>query len=324
MLADLSAVAKGSGADAVLYDLAWAQRDAKDTASAQAAYRRLIQEHSDSKLAPAARTELAELLSDDKKYDEAAQLLEQVVSDKSADPKVLAAAEYRLGWCYEKLNKPDKAAAVYASYTQKGGGTDEMKASALLHAGLSFASDQKYDKAEQALSEMLAKYPNQKDAAVAMLRLGEVQAEQQKYDASARTYSQFLDRYPTSEFAYRARFGIAWALENEKQYEQARQAYEKVIAATNGETAARAQFQIGETWLAERKFEQAIPALLAVEDVYKYPKWSARALFEAGRAFEQLKQPDKAKQQYGEIVNKYKDAPEAGMAQDRLKTIAGS
>ena len=324
ILADLSSVAKGAGADAVLYDLAWARRDAKDTASAEAAYRRLIQEHPDSKLLPAARTELAELLSDQKKYDEAAQLLEQVVGDKSADAKVLAAAEYRLGWCYEKLNKPDKAAAVYASYTQKGGGNDEMNASALLHAGLSFAADQKYDKAEQALSEMLNKYPNQKDAAVAMLRLGEVQAEQQKYDASARTYSQFLDKYPSSEFAYRAKFGVAWALENQKQYDPARQAYEKVIAATNGETAARAQFQIGETWLSEGKFEQAIPALLAVEDVYKYPKWSARALFEAGRAFEQLKQPDKAKVQYGEIVNKYKDAPEAGMAQDRLKNIAGS
>ena len=84
------------------------------------------------------------------------------------------------------------------------------------------------------------------------------------------------------------------------------------------------QFQIGETWLSEGKFERAIPALLAVEDVYKYPKWSARALFEAGRAFEQLKQPDKARKQYGEIVGKYKDAPEAGMAQDRLKNIAGS
>lgn len=324
MLAELATVATGKDADAVLYDLAWAQRDAKDAPAAEAAYRRLISEHPDSKLAPAARTELAELLSDEKKYDEAAQLLEQVVGDKSAEPKVLAAAEYRLGWCYEKLNKPDKAAAVYAAYTHKGGGSDEMNASALLHAGLSYASEQKYDKAEQALSDVLAKYPNQKDAPVAMLRLGEVQAEQQKYDASARTYSEFLDKYPGSEFAYRARFGIGWALENQKQYDDARKAYEKVIAASNGETAARAQFQIGETWLAQGKFEQAIPALLAVEDVYKYPKWSARALFEAGRAFEQLKQPDKARKQYGEIVSKYKDAPEAGMAQDRLKNIAGS
>ena len=66
-----------------------------------------------------------------------------------------------------------------------------------------------------------------------------------------------------------------------------------------------------------------MPALLAVEDVYAYPKWSARALFEAGRAFEQLKQPDQAKQQYTQLVTKYKDAPEAEMAQDRLKEIEG-
>jgi hypothetical protein len=41
---------------------------------------------------------------------------------------------------------------------------------------------------------------------------------------------------------------------------------------------------------AEGKFEEAA-ALLAVEDVYAYPQWSARALLEAGGAFEQLKQP---------------------------------
>jgi TolA-binding protein len=61
--------------------------------------------------------------------------------------------------------------------------------------------------------------------------------------------------------------------------------------------------------------------LLAVEDVYAYPKWSARALFEAGRAFEQLKQPDQAKRQYNQIVTKYKDAPEAAAAQERMRAM---
>ena len=63
--------------------------------------------------------------------------------------------------------------------------------------------------------------------------------------------------------------------------------------------------------------------LLKVEDVYKYPKWSARALLESGRAFEQLKQTDQAKQQYSEVISKYKDAPEAAVAQDKLKTLKG-
>ena len=323
MLSELADSAKGSGADAVLYDLAWAQRDGKDPAAAQATYRRLISEHADSKLAPAARTELAELLYNDNKYDQAAVLLEQVVNDKSADAKVISMADYRLGWCYEKLNKPDKAAATFAAYTIKGGGSDEMNASALLQAGAAYAGDGKYDKAAQSLADMLSKYPNGKDAPVAMLKLGEVQAEQNHYEDSGRTYSQFLDKYSTSEFAYRARFGIAWSLENQKKYDEARKAYQQVIAATNGETAARAQFQIGETYLGEGKFEQAVPALLAVEDVYAYPRWSARALFEAGRAFEQLKQGDQARKQYTQIINKYKDAPEAEMATNRLKGIAG-
>ena len=233
-------------------------------------------------------------------------------------------ASYRLGWCYQELKKPAKAATAFAAYGRKGGGSDEMNASALLQAGLAYALDQRYDKSEQALSEMLGKYPNHKDAAVAMLKLGEVRAEQNNYDASERTYREFLQKYSSSEFAYRAQFGIGWALENRKQFDEARQAYQKAISMTNGPTAARAQFQIGETFLTQGKFEQAVPALLAVDDVYKYPDWSARALFEAGRAFEQLKQPDQAKKQYTDIVNKYKDAPEADMARERLKSMTGA
>ena len=58
-----------------------------------------------------------------------------------------------------------------------------------------------------------------------------------------------------------------------------------------------------------------------MEDVYAYPKWSARALFEAGRAFEQLKQPDQAKRQYTTVTTKYKDSPEARLAEERMKAM---
>lgn len=321
MLSELARAPNAAGADAVLYDLAWAQRDAKDTSAAQTTYRRLLSEHADSKFAPAARTELGQLLYNDKKYEDAAQFLGQAVADKSADAKTVAIAEYYLGLCYEKLNKPDKAAAALAAYTLKGGATDDMNASALLEQGLSLASAKDSEKAAQALSQMLQKYPTYKDAQVAMIKLGQVQADMNSFDASAQTYRLFLEKNPDSKFAYQAHFGIGWALENQKKYDEARKEYQKVIAATNGQTAARAQFQIGETFLAEGSFDKAIPQLLAVEDVYKYPQWAARALFEAGRAFEQLKEKDQAKKQYTEIVTKYKDAPEAEMAQQRLKSL---
>lgn len=324
VLESIASQAGGPGGDSVLYDLAWAQRDARQMPAAEGTYRRLLSEQTGSKLVAAARTELAELLYDDKRYDDAVTLLEQVVGDKNADAKVAALAEYRLGWCYQSLKKPDKAAAAFAAYQKQGGGIEEIAASALLQGGIAYAADQKFENAERCLSEMIQKYPGQKDVAVAMLKLGEVQAEQQKYEPSEQTYRTFLEKFEKSEFAYRAQFGIGWALENRKQFEPARQAYQKVIAATNGPTAARAQFQIGETFLAQGQFAQAVPALLAVDDVYKYADWSARALFEAGRAFEQMNQPDQAKKQYTDIVNKYKDAPEADMARQRLQNMTGA
>ena len=318
-LASLAANDKAA-TDAVLYDLAWAQRSLKDTKAVQETYRRLLKQFPESKLAPAARTELAEFLYADGNHKEAAELLEAVVSAKDVDPKTLTAATYRLGWCYDKLDQPGKAATVFADFAAKHP-DDPLAASALLQAGAAASKEGKFDVAAKSLAAMLAKFPKHEQAPVALLKLGEAQAEMNDFAASQQSYAAFLEQNPKSEFAYRAKFGVAWALENQKQYEPARAAYRKVIEQHNGETAARAQFQIGETFFAEGKFEEAVAELLQVEDVYAYPAWSARALLEAGRAFEQLKQDDQAREQYTALVEKYKDSPEAKLARDRLAAL---
>ncbi len=309
--------------DDVLYDLAWAQRNAKQPADAEETYRRLITQRPDSKLAPAARAELGELLYADGNYSQAAAMLWPLVSSGTGDKKVLAAAGYRLAWCYQKQNDFDKAAAAFRDFATRWP-SDELAPSALLQAALADADAGRDADAEKELASMLKQFPQHKDAPIAMLKLAEVQAAEDDFDASLKTARDFITTYPADPLVYRAEFSIGWAMENQKHFDEARAAYKKVIAATNGETAARAQFQIGETFLAEQKYQQAAPAFLAVEDVYAYPKWSARALFEAGRTFEQLNQPAQAKIQYTQLVTKYKDAPEAQLAQSRLKTVSGS
>lgn len=309
-------------AASTLYDLAWSQRDHnKDLPAAVATYRKLIDLQPHGKLAPSARTELAELLYDQKKYADAAGLLSEVTADKSADPKVAAIAQYKLGWCQEKLGQDEQAAATFSAFAAAHPDDPKLTPSALLEAGSDFSGQGRFEQAEKSLKTLMEKFPAYADAPVALLKLANAQAQQQEYDASLKSYQQFLDKYPKSQFAYRANFGAGWALENLKKYDEARAEYKKVIAASNGEFAARAQFQIGETYLGEQKFEPAIKELLAVDDVYAYPKWSARALFEAGRAFEQLKQPDQAKRQYSQVISKYKTAPEADAARERLKAM---
>jgi len=320
-LASLAADKK-TVSDAVLYDLAWALRETKDSAGSIAAYRRLLAEYPDSRLAPAARVELADWLYEDRQYEPASKLLEQAIADKRTDTKAATAARYRLGQCYEKLGQADKAAAVFMALA--GQGADAAVAAASLYqAGVAYAGLGRTDEAEAALAQMLAKYPKDERASAAMLKLGEVQAQGGKHNEARQTYTQFLAAYPQSEFVYLAQFGIGWSAENQRKYDEARTWYKKVIDGHSGPVAARAQFQIGETYFAEGQYEKAAAALLAVEDVYAYPEWSARALLEAGRAFEQMKQKELARKQYATVISKYKDRPEAALAEKQLKALGG-
>ena len=322
MLASLVTDSKNLS-DTVLYDLAWSHRNKKDNAAAAAAYQQLIAKFPDSDLAPATKAELAEFLYADKKYKEAAAMLEEVAADKKAKPETLAAATYRLGWCYANLKQPEKAGQTLAAFAEKNPKND-LAASALLQAGMSYAEVGDLPNAQKALGAMLAAFPQHEKAPLALMRLGQIQSDAGNFEAALQSFGQFLQKYPQDKSAYAAHFGIGFAQESRKQYAPARASYEKVIALTNTETAARAQFQIGETYAAEGKFEQAVPALLAVEDVYDYPKWSAKALLEAGRVFEEMKQNDDAREQYGLLVQKYKEAPEAKAAQERLTALKSS
>ena len=303
----------------LLYELAWSQREGKDGGAAKT-YRRLLSEYPRGKLATSARAELAELLYVEKKYAEAAKLLEQVAADRSAAAKTLALARYRLGWCYEKQDLPDKAAAVFSTFAARDSDS-EFAASAMYQAGVAYARLDKLQEAQKQFSALVQRFGKHDLTPVAMLKLGEVQSQGQLYDKAGETYQAFLNKYPKSKFAFLAHFGIGWSLENRRKYDDARKWYEKVITDHNGPTAARAQFQIGECYFAESRFDKAAAELLKVEIVYAYPQWSARALYEAGRAFEAMKQADQAKRQYTVCVTKYKDTPSATQAARRLKEL---
>ena len=318
---------KTTATDAVLYDLAWSQRESKQPAAAAETYRRLLAEFPQSKLAAAARVELAELLYEQQKPDQAAELLEQAVTAGGLEPKTLASAQYRLGWCYAKLNKPDKAGGAFAAFVA-GNANHELAASALYQAGLAAALQQKWPEAAGHFSALVTKFPNDPLAAEGQLKLGEVQAEAEDYDKSTAAYAAFLAKSPDHKLAYLAQFGTGWSLESRGKHEEARQWYAKVIEKHSNATAARCQYQIGQTYFKQGDFEKAAQELLKVDIVYAYPEWSAVALVDAGKAFEQLKQPDQARKQYVECVRKYKDVKEpkraseaAALAQKRLDAL---
>lgn len=311
---------KSSRGESVLYELAWAQRGRKDNNAAAEAYRKLMEQYPSGKLAAAARTELAELLYLDKKYEEAIELLEKVIADKGVDAKTLSVAQYRLGWCYAEMSKPQQAAEIFGKFVESYP-KDALAASAMYQVGVAQVKNGDNAAAEKTFANLLEKFPKDDVAAVAHLKLGEVQALNGDFEKSAATYQAFLKSYPQNEFAYMARFGLGWAMENQKKYDDARKWYQQVTENHNGPTAARAQFQIGECYFAEGNFPRAARELLNVDIVYAYPEWSASALYEAGRAFEQAGKPDDARKQYEQCAKKYGKLDSGKLAAKRLKEM---
>lgn len=106
-------------------------------------------------------------------------------------------------------------------------------------------------------------------------------------------------------------------------FDGARRAYNKVIHSPAGaktETAARAQWFIGETFFHQKNYQAALREYLKLEILYAYPTWQAAALFEAGKCHELLGEKKEAAELYRRILNVY---PKTPLADDAKKRLAG-
>ncbi|MCE9591506.1 MAG: tetratricopeptide repeat protein [Planctomycetes bacterium] len=313
---------KATRSDTVLYELAWARRNNKDNDGAADAYRQILKDFPTSSRAAAAGTELAELLYASGKYADAVKLLEAVSADSTADANTLGLAQYRLGWSYSKLGQQERAASCFNGFAEKLP-DHELAPSAVYQAGVALIAANKNEQAEKLFTQLVTRYPKSELAPAGLLKLGELAATRGDFKQSKAAYERYFADFPKDKFAYLGRFGLGWAHENLKEIDRARECYAAVIESHNGPTAARAQFQIGETYFAQGDYTRAVKELLTVDIVYAYPEWSAPALYEAGRAYEQLNRFGDAKTQYRQCVTKYKETPEARLAGKRLSALGG-
>ena len=308
--------------DGVLYDLAWAQRETKEPKAAIATYRRLIKEYPDSTMLAAARTELGNMLYLEKEYAAAAALLEAVIVDKAAEAHRLEAARYQVGCCYEKMGNDVKTASAMAAFAAAYP-KHEHTASALYLAGVAQANLKKYDEAAKHFAAVVKGFPKHDLLANAYIKLGQVQNNGGQFKQAEAAFAAYLAKFPEGQWAYLARFGTGWSLEGRKKYPDARKWYALVEKTHDGQTAARAKYQIGQTHFAERNYKQAAAELISVYAVYDYPNWSSKAMLEAGNVFLAAKDAGAAKAQYALCIKKYPKSKEALLAAEELKKLGG-
>lgn len=287
---------------------------------AEACFEALVSRYPESRLAGHTGLELAVLAMSQERFEDAANYCANVLLDsEGVDPSVVEQIRYRLGVCARAMDEHTQAIdALYPLAVREP--SDRMSASAALLAGESNLSLGKLSEA-QALFEIAADFDDESIRPIAMLRLGEVFGGLQYWARAEEMYQDFLDEYRDDDRAYLALFGSSWAKENQGRHGEAIEGYTEVIESHDGETAARAQFQIGECLFAQEDHEEAVKAFLRVDLVYAYPQWSAAALYEAGRCFEELERTDDAVKQYTDVIERFNETDWASMSERRLDRL---
>ena len=90
------------------------------------------------------------------------------------------------------------------------------------------------------------------------------------------------------------------------------------------ETAAMAQWMIGESLMHQERYAEAAAEYFRVVSLYPHPQWQAAALLQAARCYERRQQPQEAAQLYRQILKNYPDSDFASRARTQLKAVTSA
>ncbi len=153
------------------------------------------------------------------------------------------------------------------------------------------------------------------------LRLGQLAARRGDWDRASRLVEAVGKNKGASDYPIEADYLMGRCHAVRGDFQKARQAYQRVLRnpeSDGTETAAMAQWMIGESFLHQHQPEQALREFLRVEVLHDWPEWQAAALLQAGACHELLHQPHQAMDLYARVVRRHAASQCAAMATERL------
>ncbi|MHB0959610.1 MAG: tetratricopeptide repeat protein [Pirellulaceae bacterium] len=154
------------------------------------------------------------------------------------------------------------------------------------------------------------------------LRRAQVRAHAGAWDEAYAIARPIAKQFPHGAQLHEVDYLLGRYYMNRGEFDEAREAYQSAAVSTTGantETAAMAQWMIGETYFMQREYNQAIKAYHRVEVLHSFPQWQAVALLQAGKCHEMLSQWDQATKLYTQILRVYPSTRVAEKATLRLR-----
>ncbi len=308
--------------DAALYQWAWALVDTNQPEAADAVFTTLVNEHRQSPYWADAAYRLAERATQAKNYQEARRLAEDLLAS-SPTGEVLAHALYLQGQIAASEERWADVAAPMDRVAREFP-ESSLKLPAMYWAAESYYRQHQYEEAGRRFTELAPLAETGGDSWLAMvpLRQAQVLAHRKQWSEAHELASTIAARFPEFRQQYEADYLLGRCLMAQARFQDARVAFEQTIRSTTGgrtETAAMAQWMIGETFFHQKNYLEAIKAYHRVEQLFPFPRWQAGALLQSGKCHEMQGDFRQAVTLYAQLLKDFPDTPFAEEASQRLR-----
>ena len=264
---------------------------------------------------------LAEGRLDAKRYDDA-QRLAASISGPDAPAEIRRQALYLAARCAAAAGKWEQ---VEPAVTRPAG-RRARRAGALGAEYLAAEAGYQQGQFAAAAAQLAALAQRTTDApqswsALAELRRAQCLAQLRKWDEALEVAQGITRRFPGFDEQGEVDYLIGRAYAAQADFTAARQAYARVVVAATAhpsQTAAMAQWMIGESYFLQEEYGRAVSEYAKV-DAYPFPRWQSAALLQTAKCHERLAAWRSAVETYERLLKTFPDCDFADEAQTRLK-----
>ena len=306
--------------DAALYEWAWVLRDLKRFNEEEQLFERVRDDFPRSRFAADAAYRLAQRAYAAKDYGRAKTLLAAAL-DAEPEDRLRQFAQLLQGQISIAEEDWQAVQSTFESLAKQTQGDDCLLAE--YWVAESYYRREQYDVAAQHFAALAERAKEKRDAWLGMipLRRAQILARSRQWAEARQMAESIATDFPAFDLQYEADYLVGRCLHAQAELDAAREAFARVIRSPNGaktETAAMAQFAVGETYFHQKKYDAALKEYLRLEILYAFPAWQAAALFEAARCQEEMKDAKEAAVLYNRLVQNYPSTRFAAEAKQRL------
>jgi len=311
--------------DAVLYEWSWVLHDLGRVKESSALLARLRSQHRQSTYWADAVYRLAQRAYQTKDYTSARRLLVELLGTRPED-RIRRLALFLRGEVAVAEQKWAEVGPVMKSFIADYA-QDPLRLVAEYWIASAAYQRGDYSAAGRQFDDLARRTQGRDEPWLAMVSLGRAQvlAHMKKWNEAYAIASAIEEEFPHFDRQYEVDYLIGRCLASRADFEGARKAYRKAIRKArqlNTETAAMAQWMIGEAYFHQKDYEMALREYLRVVPLYKHPKWQAAALLQAGKCQERLGRSEKAVQLYAELLEAYSHTPYVEEARSRTQIVS--